>query len=109
MLLGAADGVRIGFGSVGDGNVEEGKRGRNGRKPREGGRGREERGKEARTTFKFGQAESGGVRKTVGERGRRVVEGEGGGNLGVGRGTLVGYLDEEDGAEDIAERKEVEK
>ena len=32
-----------------------------------------------------------------------------GGNLGVGRGTLVGYLDEEDGAEDIAERKEVEK
>ena len=53
MLLGAADGVRIGFGSVGDGNVGEGKRGRNGRKPREGGRGREERGKEARTALKF--------------------------------------------------------
>jgi hypothetical protein len=51
MLLGAADGVRIGCGSVGDGNRGERKGGRNGRKPGERGRGREERRKEARTTF----------------------------------------------------------
>jgi len=38
-----------------------------------------------------------------------MVEGEGEGNLGVGRGTLVGYQDVEDGAEDIAEGKEIEK
>ena len=38
-----------------------------------------------------------------------MVGGEGEGNLGVGRGTLVGYQDVEDGAEDIAEGKEVEK
>ena len=38
-----------------------------------------------------------------------MVGGEGEGNLGVGRGTLVGYGDVEDGAEDIAEWEEIEK